>query len=67
MRGKHICRRCRTEFIQRCDPEFVVCETEPSVLYCSGYAMYEVKLCPECCESLEKFMKMEDFGYGLVE
>lgn len=61
------CERCG-KHVEGCGiPDFIVCETEPSVLYCSGYAMYEVRLCRECGEALRKFMKMEENKNGLAE
>ena len=57
------CKRCGKRFERRGDvSRFVVCETEPCGLCCSGYAMYEVELCPECQVELEKFMEVRDGG-----
>jgi hypothetical protein len=64
-----ICKRCGKEFEEHGVPRFVVCETEASALYCSGYASYEVDLCPDCTVELEKFMNERTRGTtnGVVE
>ena len=54
------CERCGKEFGKSGVPRFVVCETEVSALYCSGYATYEIDLCPDCIVELEKFMEVRD-------
>lgn len=57
------CERCGKEFERRRDiPKFVVCETELCALYCSGYATYEMDLCPDCEIALEKFMEVRNDG-----
>ena len=57
------CERCGKEIEGRGGtPRFVVCETEPSGLCCSGYAIFEVELCSKCLEELEKFMEGQDGG-----
>ena len=56
------CERCGKEFGKSGVPRFVVCETEASALYCSGYAMYEIDLCPNCTDELEKFMNERTRG-----
>lgn len=61
------CERCGKEFEKRGVPLFVISETEPCALYCSGYATYEVDLCLECSEELKKFMNMEVAAHGLAE
>lgn len=63
------CERCDKEFEKRGIPKFVVCETETCDLYCSGHALYEVDLCPDCMVELEKFMnkKMRGNIDGVVE
>ena len=49
------CERCGKEFEERG-------ETEASGICCSGYAMFEVDLCPECLVKLEKFMEGQNGG-----